>query len=533
MTRISLDIEEDSLPTDPEELKKCLADPMWRLCSGRLYKILIKGDGDSDDEGLVLPFRPNRAQRRFIARQWHRNIILKARQLGFTTLICIMWLDYALFNANGRCGIIAQDRETAEALFRDKVKFAYENLPPALLAQFPLTSCTKSEIHFAHNNSSIRVATSVRSGTIHRLHVSEFGKISAKHPDKADEVVTGSIPAVPKTGIVIIESTAEGQAGEFFDMCEKAQALHDTRKVLTQRDYRFHFYPWWQEPNYRMSPAGVLITQADNDYFLEVEGKMRTKLDAEQRAWYVATRDADFSGDQEKMWREYPSTPQEPFKVSTEGTYYAKQIATARSEGRFKTRIPVLPSIPCFTFWDIGHSDGTAIWVFQVIDNEWHAIRFKEGWGEPYATFATWLQGLGLVFQQHFLPHDADHVRQGETTNKSPKQMLETLMPGHRFEVVPVIDDVNWGISQTRDVFPLLYFDETECKEGIRHIELYRKKWSPQLKTWSSIPDKTHGHSEAADALRQLGQAYAGRLINMNVRSSKPRAPSRRSWRVA
>ena len=114
------------LPTNEEELARCLADPEWRLFSGALYQIIVKGDGE-DDESFVQPFLPNRAQRRFIRRLWHRNLILKARQLGFTTLIAIMWLDHALWNANQRCGMIAQDRETAEAIFRDKVVFAYDH----------------------------------------------------------------------------------------------------------------------------------------------------------------------------------------------------------------------------------------------------------------------------------------------------------------------------------------------------------------------------------------------------------------------
>jgi hypothetical protein len=532
MTRLSLGIEQDAAPLTPDELKRCLADPMWRLCSGRLYKIIIKGD-DGDEDGLVMPFKPNRAQRQLLSRLWHRNVILKARQLGFTTLICIMWLDHALFNPNSRCGIIAQDRETAEVLFRDKVKFAYDNLPAALREAMPLANATKSEILFDHNNSSIRVATSVRSGTIHRLHVSEFGKIGAKFPDKAQEVITGSIPAVPKNGILVIESTAEGRDGEFYKICQNAEAAHNARKKLTKRDYRFHFFPWWKEPGYRMDPDGVTITKADCDYFDHVEAKMGCTLSLEQRAWYCATRLADFSDSEEKMWQEYPSTPEEPFKVSTEGTYYAKQLAAARKQGRIKPSLPVLPGIPCYTFWDIGHSDGTAIWVLQQLGNEWRAIRFKEGWGEPYSTFAAWLQGLGLVFAAHFLPHDAAHVRQGEQTNKSPQQMLQDLMPGHRFEIVPVIQDVNWGIQQTRDVFPLLVFDETECKDGLVHIENYRKKWNTQMGTWSSTPDKSGGHSEAADALRQFAQAHAGKQLNIRMSSPTAKKRPRGSWRTA
>ena len=72
----------------------------------------------------------------------------------------------------------------------------------------------------------------MRSGTIHRLHVSEFGKICAKYPDKAQEVVTGSIPAVPMNGVLVIESTAEGRDGDFFKMVQIAEANEASRKLL-------------------------------------------------------------------------------------------------------------------------------------------------------------------------------------------------------------------------------------------------------------------------------------------------------------
>ena len=96
------------LPTDEADLALKLADPEWRLFSGCLYKIMVKGDDKIRPDGtieeadsFVLLFKPNRAQRRFIRRLWHRNLILKSRQLGFTTLIAVLWLDHALFNARG------------------------------------------------------------------------------------------------------------------------------------------------------------------------------------------------------------------------------------------------------------------------------------------------------------------------------------------------------------------------------------------------------------------------------------------------
>lgn len=447
-----------------------------------------------------------------------------------TTFACILALDYAMFTANFQAGIIAHTDGTAKKLFRDKVLFAYDMLPEEIRAAMPLRKQSAEELVF-DNGSSILVSTSMRGGTMHFLHISEFGKICARFPHRAREIVTGSLPAVPKTGIVIVESTAEGRDGDFYSMTMRAKAHDDAGKTLTIKDYRLHFFPWYAGPDYQMEPEGVIITDADHDYFDELEAKLGIRLNIRQRAWYCATRDEDFSGDQQKMWQEYPSTVDECFMVSSEGCYFTKQITAARKQNRILEHLPTIESTPCWTFWDIGNSDGTAVWVIQKIGQEFRAIRFYEAWGEPYADAVQWLQSLGLAWDTMYLPHDADHVRQGQTSNKSPKDMLEELMPGVRFEIVPRIEDINWGIQQTRDVFPMLWFDETECKPGIIHLESYRKKWNQNQERWSDQPDKAGGHSEAADALRMFAQAYTAGL--MNLYKPPPRKRRTGSWRTA
>lgn len=490
------------------EFMKNLADPMWRVCSGKLYQIMVKSD---DGAGSVIPFVPNRAQRRLLKNLWHRNIILKARQLGFTTLISIMWLDHALFNDDQRCGIIAQDREAAEVIFRDKVKLAYDRLPQILRDAMPLATQNKSELLFGHNNSSIRVATSMRSGTIHRLHVSEFGKIGAKFPDKANEVVTGSLPAVPLDGIAIIESTAEGQDGEFYTMSQRAMATAEKGDELSRRDYRFHFFPWWQEPGYRMASAGVVVAEKDVEYFGIVEATAKCTIDQQQRNWYVATRDADFSGDPEKMWQEYPSTAKEAFQQSTEGTYYAIQLAAARKEKRIGL-FPHADGVPVNTYWDIGGSDGTAIWLHQRIGAENRFIKFIEGWGEPYSFFVGKLQALGYVWGAHFLPHDGDHKRQQGDKVQSPIEMLQKFEIGGKWVIVPRVEDINHGIQSVRSVFSQCTFDEVGCKDGLIHLTQYRKQWNTRLGAWSDQP-RHDIHSEAADAIRQFAQGFRAKSV--------------------
>jgi hypothetical protein len=517
-----------TVAVDPKalaEFEKNMADPMWRLSN--LYKILIKGDGDED--GLVIQFTPNLAQRRFIARLHHRNIILKARQLGFTTLICLVWLDHALFNPNVRCGIIAQDREAAEVIFRDKVKFAYDNLPRELRELFPLAKDSASELLFAHNNSSIRVATSMRSGTIHRLHISEFGKICAKFPKKAAEVMTGSIPAVPKTGIIVVESTAEGQEGEFYDMTQRALALHHQKRELTFRDYRFHFFAWWQEPNYTMDPAGVIMGRKDEEYFAQKEGELGIQFTEGQKAWYVATRDADFQNNHERMWQEFPTTPEEAFQRSTEGCYYVNEMATARKQGRI-TQVPWERAHPVNTFWDIGLNDEMTIWFHQRIGAQDRFIRYYENSGESFDHYVAEMNKHGYVWGRHYLPHDGDTERLGIEKNWTPKQMLEEL--GLRqIEIVPRIDRIQTGIQMTRNAFSSAWFDEEGCAMGIKRLDMYRKEWDDRRGVWKDEPrhDKA---SNGADAFRGFGQMKA-ELPAIGVATGTVKRRTQRNWRTA
>lgn len=511
------------VPTTQAELIACLGSWEWRIFSGQLYKIMVKGDDDL--EGTVLPFVPNAAQTEFLTSLHTRSLVLKARQLGLTTCIAILFLDHALFNPDQRCGMIAQDLTAARVIFRDKVRFAYDNLPDGLKKAFPLAAANKEEIVFAHNNSSIRVSTSMRSGTIHRLHVSEMGKIAAKFPEKAIEIVTGSLPAVPQDCVAIIESTAEGQEGEFYKIASRAEAMAQMGSILGKLDWRFHFYPWHTEPKYTLDPTGVHITATEHLYFDEVEryfaGLGRpVKLSLGQRAWYVTYRDQVLGGDAAKMWREHPSIPSECWQQSTEGTFYAPQLASARTQGRIGI-VPHVSNVPVNTFWDIGSGDGTAIWLHQYIGTQHRLIGFVEDWGKGYSHFVNALREKGYVYGGMFLPHDADHERQLQFTVGKPVDMLRDLAPDWTFHIVPKIDRLQHGIELTRALFSQCWFDKNECAAGLEHLALYRKKRNRTLGVWSDEPDKDNPHTEAADAFRQIAQGFDPKLLNAQTRPTR------------
>jgi hypothetical protein len=370
----------------------------------------------------------------------------------------------------------------------------------------------------------------MRSGTIHRLHVSEFGKICAKYPDKAAEVVTGSLPTVPTDGIVIIESTAEGREGAFYDMTQLAQAKHLQQHKLGPKDFRFHFYPWWEAPEYDIDPGGVVISSEDHAYFDKIEGLMRCRIHAGQRAWYVSQRENDFAGRDEKMWQEYPSTPEEAFQVSTEGAYYAKDMAALRKRGGIRS-IPEL-DVPVHTFWDIGNSDGCGIWFMQRIKGEDRFIHYHEAHGESLRYYAQYLKDTGYIFGKTFLPHDAAHRRLSDT-NKSTEDLLNEL--GVRDTViVPIITDLQTGIQMVRKVLRGVFMDAAGCKEGIEKMDGYRKRWNRATGQFIDDPDKSNGCSEGADAFRQYAQALEAGLIPdaAVVDAPRPERPPPPDWRL-
>src|SRR5690606_27709129 len=175
-----------------------LSDPLWRL--NNLYWII-------DKSGNKSLFQLNWAQQQLYDDMWYMNLILKARQLGISTFVSLLFLDRCLFNSNQHAGIIAHTREDAEAMFR-RVKFAYDSLPAELKAVRQVNTDNARELQLS-NGSSLRVGTSMRSSTLQYLHISEFGKICAKFPDKAREIVTGSLNALAPGQYVFIESTAE------------------------------------------------------------------------------------------------------------------------------------------------------------------------------------------------------------------------------------------------------------------------------------------------------------------------------------
>lgn len=225
------------IPTQPE-----LNDKLWRLT--HLYYITNKA-------GEEILFDLNWAQQELFHKEWHQMLVLKARQLGVTTYFSINFLDDCFWHDNTHAGIIAHRKEDAEDIFKKKVKYAYDRMPAWTRTFNSATNDRSGELAF-ENGSSYRVSTGFRSGTYQRLLVSEFGKICAKSPDVAKEIVTGSLNTVSSDQVIAIESTAEGREGYFYEFCKRAEELQLSGKELNKMDMRFFFFSWDDNPEYRL-----------------------------------------------------------------------------------------------------------------------------------------------------------------------------------------------------------------------------------------------------------------------------------------
>ncbi|HDW2129996.1 TPA: terminase [Yersinia enterocolitica] len=481
-----------------DKQKKLLKNRFWRL--NHLYKI-------KDKNGKCVTFKMTPEQLEYFDGMHDRNVILKARQLGFTTEVCIIQLDLALFHKK-ECALIAHSLPDAERLFRNKTQYAYRLLPDDIKRANPLTKETTSEYVF-DKGGSVTVSTSFRGGTLYSLHVSEFGKICAKYPEKAKEIVTGAFEAVPLGGKITLESTAEGRAGYFYDYCQDAEKAQLQGKEISNLDWKFFFFSWWKNPQYAIDPVEAL-PQRLVDYFAEMEAKHGVQLNERQKAWYYAKEKT--LGDD--MKREYPTIPAEAFQQSVEGAYYAKQFRWLYTNKRI-CKLPDNSHLPVHTFWDLGVGDSTVIWFVREVGSEYHIIDYYENSGEGLRHYMKVLKERGYEYGEHWAPHDIDN-REFSGDGKTRRQLasegyeVDGETYSIEFNVVPKLS-IDSGIESAREILPLCVFDEEKCAEGITHLEGYRKEWDDKRGCWKDKP--LHDHtSHAGDGFRYFAVATKNKL---------------------
>ncbi|BCL70526.1 phage terminase large subunit [Vibrio nigripulchritudo] len=479
---------------DKPDLNKAIAllgDRKWRL--NHLYYI-------EDKKGQVIRFQLNAAQENLLHNLHYLNLILKARQMGFSTFILLLALDCCLFNSNLAAGLVADTLDNAKGLL-SRIKFAYERLPADIKQAVPVLTDNALEVRFG-NESSVEVGVSLRSSTKNFLHISEYGKICAQSPDKASEIRSGALNTLAHGQLGFIESTAEGRGGDFFNKTEQARKIQDEGRDLLDMEWKFHFFPWFQDPSYQTRDR-IRMTADEMKYFDELATEFGIQLTEDQQHWYVLK----WREQAEDMKKEYPSTPEEAFSGAREGAYFGKPIQALRQRGKIG-RFEFEPRSVVNTFWDLGVSDSTTIWLHQEIAGKHRFVGYYENSGEGIAHYIDWLDRWRTQrdarFGRHFGPHDVEHRKQGLEA-KSIKHIAAEI--GFAFEVVPRTPDKLNSIQSVRTVLPECEFDASACDEGILHLENYSRDWDEKYGVWKRHP-RHDEHSHGADAFMVFADGY-------------------------
>lgn len=239
-------------------------------------------------------------------------LVLKGRQQGFTTLVTAYQLSCSILNRNFQGFTLADKSDNSEAIFQNKAKFPYSQLPEALKPSEKFNN--RKQLLFEKINSSWAVDTATkdvgRSRTVNFFHGSEC----AFWKDGIAPIQGALGEAFTKNCIKIYESTANG--------------YNDYQKMWDSGVHINCFYEWWKTNEYRISFRSEEFMR---DFLHQIDAKKGwiwdrlrwlrddKHLEPEQLFWYWNKYDKYL--DKDLIKQEYPCTPQEAFLLSGKNVF--------------------------------------------------------------------------------------------------------------------------------------------------------------------------------------------------------------------
>jgi hypothetical protein len=275
----------------------------------------------------LTPLRYNRAQLDYIGKRSKRDLILKARQLGFSTAIQAEMFRLATTGAESTLTMADKDENTAK--LRRIIQRYYDHLPPHMPR--PIRSEDNASVTvYPIIGSEVSVATagsrtSGRASSYTRVHGSEVA-----YWKDADWIIAGALQAVPEHGDtwVVFESTANGTDNWFYTECMRA--------MRGDSEWKFHFYEWWWDDEYALPLDPDELLEYDDTEMALIS---KHKLNAEQIKWR-RKKQRDLG---DLFQQEYPESPEAAFLTSGRGVFQLDKpnLFTACHEDRSIIGFPV------------------------------------------------------------------------------------------------------------------------------------------------------------------------------------------------
>lgn len=259
----------------------------------------------------------------------------------------------------------------------------------------------------------------------------------------------------------------------------------------------------------RGGSATFIGTPKGHNAFWEIYQRATTDDD-----WYVKTLRASQSGllpdaelmDAKKVMSQaqYQQEFECDFESEIQGAIYGKEMRMLTDIGRITT-VPYDDNFPVSTAWDLGYSDDTAIWWFQVIHGEIRILEYHSSNGNPVAYYTGLINSKPYRYGTHWLPHDA----RAKTLGSGGKSVIEQIsykIPLESLKIVPNLS-LQDGIQAGRVALSRAWFDAEKCTDGIECLRQYQREFDEDKKIFRDKP-RHDWTSHGADAWRMLSIAW-------------------------
>jgi hypothetical protein len=162
-------------------------------------------------------------------------------------------------------------------------------------------------------------------------------------------------------------------------------------------------------------------------------------------------------------------------------------------------------------------SDTTAIWVVQVVGQEYRVMDFVENHGQGLDWYVNWLKENKWHTAEHILPHDVEVRELG--TGRSRKEMLQEA--GLQITVAPRLSVAD-GIQSVRRILPKCWFNVPKVKQGLDALRNYRRNFDEKRNVFFDTPLHDWA-SHSSDAFRYFAigiheQGDWSKPISVNTR---------------
>ncbi len=195
------------------------------------------------------------------------------------------------------------------------------------------------------------------------------------------------------------------------------------------------------------------------------------------------------------------------FESAILGAYYGKEMRQLTDQGRI-TPIKYDPMFPLFSSWDLGYSDDTTIWTWQVVHGEIRFLDYHTSNGQSIPFYTGYIaqqeQKYNAKYKYHYLPHDA----RAKTLASGGKSIIEQLSAKIKLECLKIVPNLSLqdGIQATRMMLLRSWFDPS-CEEGIECLRQYERAYNEDKKIFSDKPLHNWA-SHGADAARMAAIAW-------------------------